>query len=72
MNYYRKLLEKKTLKDSSYEVVDGKLKQTKRGDISGVDPPTTVLGPDWESEHVKQMEKNVDMWLKQHHQRSGR
>jgi hypothetical protein len=72
MNYYRKLLEKKTLKDASYEVVDGKLKQTKKGDISGVDPPTMVLGPDWESDHVKQVEKNVDMWLKQHHQRSGR
>ncbi|KAI8341328.1 hypothetical protein BC941DRAFT_347368 [Chlamydoabsidia padenii] len=73
MNYYRKLVEKKKLEDPSYELVDGKLKQTKRQDAPGNDSniPTSELGPDWEREDVKQLEKNVDSWLKQYHKRSG-
>lgn len=72
MNYYRKLVEKGKLKDDSYEIVDGKLKQIRKDKINAGDVPITDLGPEWEDEDVKQAEKNVDLWLKQYHQRSGR
>ncbi|KAI9309094.1 hypothetical protein BJ944DRAFT_154988 [Cunninghamella echinulata] len=71
MNYYRKLVENRKLKDPSYEIIDGKLKQTRKEVLVGT-TPTTELGSEWEQEYVKQIEKNVDMWLKQYHQRSGR
>ncbi|CAO3636362.1 unnamed protein product [Cunninghamella echinulata] len=70
MNYYRKLVENRKLKDPSYEIIDGKLKQTRKEVLIGT-TPTTELGSEWEQEYVKQIEKNVDMWLKQYHQRSG-
>lgn len=71
MNYYRKLVENKKLKDESYEIIDGKLKQTRKDLLTG-STPTTDLGSEWDDDYVKQIEKNVDAWLKQYHQRSGR
>ncbi|CAO3595725.1 unnamed protein product [Absidia cylindrospora] len=71
MNYYRKLLEKGKLKDDSYEIVDGKLKQTRKEKINVGDVPNTDLGPEWEDDDVKHVAANVDRWLKQYHQRSG-
>ncbi|CAO3640124.1 unnamed protein product [Cunninghamella blakesleeana] len=70
MNYYRKLVENKKLKDESYEIIGGKLKQTRKDLLTGT-TPTTDLGSGWDDEYVKQIEKNVDEWLKQYHQRSG-
>ncbi|KAI7878891.1 hypothetical protein K492DRAFT_132181 [Lichtheimia hyalospora FSU 10163] len=71
MNYYRKLVGDNKIKDSSYAVVDGKLKQVQKDrGISGT-PSTSKLGEEWESEQVKEIERNVDRWLKEYHRRSG-
>lgn len=72
MNYYRKLVSEGKLRDESYAVVDGKLKQVHKERAPAAEIPETELGPEWETEEVKQIEKNVDMWLKQYHHRSGR
>ncbi|KAI9282345.1 hypothetical protein BY458DRAFT_428796 [Sporodiniella umbellata] len=68
MNYYRKLVLDRRLEDSSYTVVDGKLKhvQKERG-ISGT--PTVDDTAEWEDEDVKEIEKNVNQWIKEFHNR---
>ncbi|ORX45865.1 hypothetical protein DM01DRAFT_264443 [Hesseltinella vesiculosa] len=72
MNYYRKLLENRKLKDEAYEVVNGKLKLVNKEKASGGATPVTELGPEWKDEYVKEIEANVEEWLKQYHQRTGR
>ncbi|KAI7904042.1 uncharacterized protein BX663DRAFT_417228, partial [Cokeromyces recurvatus] len=71
MNYYRKLVSEGKLKDDSYEIVDGKLKQTNKGFAPGTIIPTTELGPEWKQEEIRQQEREVDGWLKEFHGRSG-
>ena len=71
MNYYRKLVGDGKIKDDSYEVVGGKLKQVHKERAPAGDIPTTEIGPEWQTEEVKEIEKNVDQWLKQYHSRSG-
>ncbi|KAI8063912.1 hypothetical protein BC940DRAFT_242760 [Gongronella butleri] len=71
MNYYRKLLEKKKLKDDAYEVVNGKLKLVQR-EKSTSHVPIMELGPEWQADDVKEIERNVDQWLAKYHSRSGR
>lgn len=66
MSYYRTLVQKGILKDENYEVVDGKLKSSKNRHISS---PTLecTLGPEWETEEVRQVERQVDEWVKEFH-----
>jgi hypothetical protein len=71
MNYYRKLVSEGRLQDDSYIVVDGKLKQVQKERAPGSIVPATELGPEWQNEDIKQEEKNVDLWLKEFHGRSG-
>jgi hypothetical protein len=71
MNYYRKLVSEGRLKDDSYVVVDGKLKQVHKERAPGGIVPVTELGQEWQDEDIKQEEKNVDLWLKEFHGRSG-
>lgn len=70
MSYYRKLVADGTLQDESYITIDGKLKQVHKERLKGT-VPNTELGPEWKDEEVKEEEKNVDMWLKEFHGRSG-
>lgn len=71
MNYYRKLIGEGRLKDESYTIIDGKLKQLHKDRAPGNIVPATELGPEWQDEAIKQEEKNVDLWLKEFHGRSG-
>lgn len=71
MNYYRKLISDGKVKDESYAVVDGKIKQIHKERAPPGIVPTTELGPEWKDEEVKETEKNVDQWLKEFHGRSG-
>jgi hypothetical protein len=71
MNYYRKLVSDGRLKDESYITENGKLKQVHKERLSGT-VPTTELGPEWKDEDVKEEEKNVDKWLKEFHNRTGK
>ncbi|KAI9316691.1 hypothetical protein BX666DRAFT_1838732, partial [Dichotomocladium elegans] len=71
MNYYRKLVGENKIKDESYAIVDGKLKQVHKERAPTGEVPTTELGAEWASDDVKQVEKDVDRWLKQYHSRSG-
>lgn len=71
MNYYRKLISDGKLKDESYAIVDGKIKQIHKERAQSGIVPTAELGPEWKEEEVKETEKNVDAWLKEFHGRSG-
>ncbi|KAI8890705.1 hypothetical protein K501DRAFT_167951 [Backusella circina FSU 941] len=72
MNYYRKLLLEKKLKDDDYVVEGGKLKRNPTAsNVSTSAMPSTDLGPEWETEDVKNIEKDVNQWLKEYHGRSG-
>jgi hypothetical protein len=72
MNYYRKLLLEKRLKDDDYVVEGGKLKRSPSASTtSGASIPSTDLGADWETDEVKSIEENVNQWLKEYHGRSG-
>lgn len=44
MNYYRKLVSENKLKDDSYAMVDGKLKQIHKERAPSGEIPTTELG----------------------------
>ncbi|KAI8967373.1 hypothetical protein BDF20DRAFT_829740 [Mycotypha africana] len=68
MGNYRRLLSAGQLTDDSYETINGKLKQTNRGKPPGYKVPVMdKLGPEWEDEEVKEIEKNVDQWVKEFH-----
>ncbi|CAO3698124.1 unnamed protein product [Rhizopus stolonifer] len=69
MNYYRKLVLDKRLEDSSYTVVDGKLKHVQK-ERSASGTPTADDSAEWETEAVKEIEKNVNQWIKDFHNRS--
>ncbi|KAF7729339.1 hypothetical protein EC973_004595 [Apophysomyces ossiformis] len=71
MNYYRKLVSERKLQDESYAIIDGKLKQIHKDRAPGGEIPTTDLGSEWDGEDVKEVERNVDLWLKEFHNRSG-
>lgn len=71
MNYYRRLVAEKKIHDPSYAMVDGKLKQVQKDRGTGGTPAISKLGEEWESEQVKEIERNVDRWLKEYHHRSG-
>ena len=71
MNYYRKLVTENKLKDDSYQMVGGKLKQIHKDRAPPGEIPTTELGPEWKAEDVRQAEQDVNDWLKQYHRRSG-
>lgn len=67
MNYYRRLVLDGKLEDSSYAVVDGKLKQIQKERSTAIGAPTADHGPEWDSEEVKEIERNVDQWIKEFH-----
>ncbi|KAI8971357.1 hypothetical protein BDB01DRAFT_730696 [Pilobolus umbonatus] len=71
MNHYRKLVNDGILKDASYGIVDGKLKQLYKDRAPAGDIPNTELGSIWDSAEVKEEEENVNRWLKEFHSRSG-
>ncbi|ORE01153.1 hypothetical protein BCV72DRAFT_217833 [Rhizopus microsporus var. microsporus] len=66
MSYYRSLVKKGILKDENYTIVDGKLK----GSSNRFGAPSISnysLDPEWETEEVKQIERQVDEWIKEFH-----
>lgn len=66
MSYYRSLVKKGILKDENYTIVDGKLK----GSNNRFGAPSISnysLDPEWETEEVKQIERQVDEWIKEFH-----
>ncbi|KAG0164971.1 hypothetical protein DFQ30_009145 [Apophysomyces sp. BC1015] len=71
MNYYRKLVSDNKIRDESYAMVDGKLKQIHKDRAPTGEIPTTDIGSEWQLEDVKQVERDVDLWLREFHNRSG-
>ncbi|KAI8098121.1 uncharacterized protein B0P05DRAFT_447743, partial [Gilbertella persicaria] len=67
MNYYRKLVSDGKLKDESYTIINGKLKQVVKDKAFGSHVLISDLGPAWQDEDVKQQEKQVDQWIKEFH-----
>ncbi|KAL0082160.1 hypothetical protein J3Q64DRAFT_1633566 [Phycomyces blakesleeanus] len=71
MNYYRRLVRRGEIKDNAYDTTNGVLKHVGR-ERASVTISSTELGPEWETEHVKNIEKNVNNWIKEFHNSTGR
>ncbi|KAI9019554.1 hypothetical protein CLU79DRAFT_704668 [Phycomyces nitens] len=70
MNYYRKLVKDGVLKDDAYATQNGVLKQITK-DRTNSTASATELGAEWNTEEVKEIERNVDSWIKDIHSRNG-
>ncbi|KAI8357242.1 hypothetical protein BD560DRAFT_198068 [Blakeslea trispora] len=68
MGYYRALVASGELKDETYVLENGKLKLVDKTKMRGSkSQPKEELGPQWETEQVKQLEEKVDGLLKEIH-----
>ncbi|KAI9287742.1 hypothetical protein BC943DRAFT_274447 [Umbelopsis sp. AD052] len=70
--YYRKLIQSKKIKDDAYAIVDGKLKMVDKNRTNAGEAATSALSSAWDLDEVKEIEREVDQWLKEYHNRSGR
>ncbi|KAI7872472.1 hypothetical protein BDF14DRAFT_1716970 [Spinellus fusiger] len=66
MNYYRRLVCHGTLIDDAYTTDDGKIRCLHKSRFTTLHDAVS-LGPEWETEKVKAIEKNVDLWIRQYH-----
>src|SRR5690554_6419635 len=64
-SYYRKLLENKALMDPSYAWENGKLIMVSKS--SGGEMAMSGLSERWETDEVKEIEANVNRWIKEYH-----
>ncbi|KAG0252431.1 hypothetical protein BG011_006984 [Mortierella polycephala] len=64
-SYYRKLLENKALTDPSYAWENGKLIMVSKS--SGGEMAMSGLSERWETDEVKEIEANVNRWIKEYH-----
>ncbi|KAG0244206.1 hypothetical protein BGW41_000193 [Actinomortierella wolfii] len=64
-SYYRKLLETKQLTDPNYAWEGGKLIMVNKS--SGGEMAISGLSERWDTEEVKEIERNVDAWIKLYH-----
>lgn len=71
-SYYRKLIQSKKIQDDAYAMVDGKLKMVDKNRTNAGEIATSELSPAWQTDEVKEIEREVDQWLKEYHNRSGR
>ncbi|GAB5589291.1 hypothetical protein Unana1_04191 [Umbelopsis nana] len=70
-SYYRKLIQSKKIQDDAYAMVDGKLKMVDKNRTNAGEIATSELSPAWQTDEVKEIEREVDQWLKEYHNRSG-
>ncbi|KAL1920150.1 uncharacterized protein VTP21DRAFT_1296 [Calcarisporiella thermophila] len=70
-SYYRKLIEQGKLKDESYAMIEGKLQMVNKARNLGGEVATSKLSDAWQTPEVKEIEANVNEWLKEFHGRSG-
>jgi hypothetical protein len=66
------LIQSKKIKDDAYAIVDGKLKMVDKNRTNAGEAATSALSSAWDWDEVKEIEREVDQWLKEHHNRSGR
>jgi hypothetical protein len=66
------LIQSKKIKDEAYAMVDGKLKMVDKNRTNAGEVATSGLSNAWETDEVKEIEREVDQWLKEYHNRSGR
>ncbi|KAG0334080.1 hypothetical protein BG004_000566 [Podila humilis] len=64
-SYYRKLLENKTLTDPAFAWENGKLVMVQKS--SGGEMAISGLSTRWDTEDVKEIEANIDGWIKEYH-----
>ncbi|KAF9967023.1 hypothetical protein BGZ70_000370 [Mortierella alpina] len=64
-SYYRKLLENKTLTDPAYAWEGGKLIMVNKS--SGGEMAVSGLSERWSTDEVKEIEANVNRWIKEYH-----
>ncbi|KAF9983272.1 hypothetical protein BGZ75_005282 [Mortierella antarctica] len=64
-SYYRKLLENKTLTDPAYAWEGGKLIMVNKS--SGGEMAISDLSERWNTDEVKEIEANVNRWIKEYH-----
>ncbi|KAF9570565.1 hypothetical protein EC968_001684 [Mortierella alpina] len=64
-SYYRKLLENKTLTDPAYAWEGGKLIMVNKS--SGGEMASSGLSERWNTDEVKEIEANVNRWIKEYH-----
>ncbi|KAF9969775.1 hypothetical protein BGZ73_007704 [Actinomortierella ambigua] len=64
-SYYRKLLETKQLTDPNYAWEGGKLVMVNK--TSGGEMAMSGLSERWETEEVKEIERNINEWIKLYH-----
>ncbi|KAI1316356.1 hypothetical protein EDD11_010070 [Mortierella claussenii] len=68
-SYYRKLLETKKLTDPAYAWEGGKLVMVNKS--SGGEMALSGLSERWDTAEVKEIEANVNSWIKEYHGKSG-
>ncbi|KAF8975054.1 hypothetical protein BGZ46_009478, partial [Entomortierella lignicola] len=68
-SYYRKLLETKKLMDPSYAWEGGKLVMVNKS--SGGEMAVSGLSERWDTEEVKEIEANINRWIKEYHSNTG-
>ncbi|KAI7820134.1 hypothetical protein BC939DRAFT_399678 [Gamsiella multidivaricata] len=68
-SYYRKLLESKKLTDPAYAWEGGKLVMVNKS--SGGEMAVSGLSERWDTEEVKEIEANVNRWIKEYHSYAG-
>ncbi|KAF8921696.1 hypothetical protein BGZ58_003996 [Dissophora ornata] len=68
-SYYRKLLETKKLADPAYAWEGGKLVMVNKS--SGGEMAISGLSERWDTDEVKEIEANVNRWIKEYHSNTG-
>jgi hypothetical protein len=66
------LIQSNKIKDEAYAMVDGKLKMVDKTRTNAGEIATSELSPAWQTDEVKEIEREVEQWLKEYHNRSGR
>ncbi|KAJ2963951.1 hypothetical protein NQZ79_g1115 [Umbelopsis isabellina] len=69
--YYRKLIQSKKIQDDAYAMVDGKLKMVDKSRTNAGEVATSELSEAWQTDEVRDIEKQVEQWLREYHNRSG-
>ncbi|KAG2171780.1 hypothetical protein INT43_008160 [Umbelopsis isabellina] len=69
--YYRKLIQSKKIQDDAYAMVDGKLKMVDKSRTNAGEVATSELSEAWQTDEVQAIEKEVEQWLREYHNRGG-